>query len=80
MVLGLEQVSLNVNETNRPAGCYYLDGSGYFNNVTDPESTEPDKFDNRAGVCKIAGNKFKNSNILTCNIKHMHLVSMIYHS
>ena len=65
--LGLEQINLNVNNPIRPAGCYFLQGWGYFNNVMDPESTEPDKFDGRAGVCKIEGNESGNSNIFTCN-------------
>ena len=68
--LGLQTVYLNVNEVTRPAGCYFLKrlaykDLGFFNEIVDPESTAPDEFDGRGGVCKKEGNTSNSPNIST---------------
>ena len=53
--LGLKPIKMNVDSPTKPAGCYFLKEWGYFNNIANPESTEPEKFDGRGGVCKMSG-------------------------
>ena len=55
-VLKLKVSNLNVNQKNRPAGCYWRsDNTGYFNNVLDPSSTNTNEFGARGGVCSLTG-------------------------
>ena len=58
-VLRLNPLNLNVNQIDRPAGCYWRsDGNGYFNHVFNPLSTDTNAFGNRGGVCSLAGINF----------------------
>ena len=51
--LGISVRNLNVNKTERPAGCYWSSGyEGYFNAVVNTTLTEPISFGERSGVCK----------------------------
>ena len=51
--LGISARNLNVNKTERPAGCYWSSGyEGYFNAVVNTTLTEPSLFGERGGVCK----------------------------
>ena len=46
----------DVNNTTRPAGCYFKSGKdGYFNKVVNPLLTDPQMFADRGGVCRKAG-------------------------
>ena len=50
--LGISVRNLNVNKTERPAGCYWSSGyEGYFNAVVNTTLTEPSLFGERSGVC-----------------------------
>ena len=54
--LGLRPLHFDVNQRNRPAGCYWRsNGNGYFNHIFDPSSTNTNEFGNRGGVCSLAG-------------------------
>ena len=54
--LGISVSNLNVNRTDRPAGCYWKSGPyGHFNSVVNTTLTEPSLFDDRGGVCRIIG-------------------------
>ena len=51
--LGILVSNLNVNRTERPAGCYWKSGpDGYFNSVVNTTLTEPSSFGDRGGVCR----------------------------
>ena len=54
--LDLSVENLGVNKSDKPAGCYWKsDGGGFFNNIVDPTSTDPNSFGNRGGVCTEMG-------------------------
>ena len=56
----LKHHNLDVNDTKRPAGCYWKsDGNGFFNNVLDPSSTNTNGFGDRGGLCNIHGMNYK---------------------
>ena len=47
--------SFDINNTDRPAGCYWKsNGNGYFNRIIDPSLTIPNSFGDRGGVCTAA--------------------------
>ena len=55
-VLGLKPFNLNTNQVSRPAGCYWRsDGTGNFNHMINPFSTNKSAFGNRGGICSLAG-------------------------
>ena len=57
----LKHHNLDVNDTARPAGCYWKsDGDGFFNNVLDPSSTNRKAFGDRGGLCNVNGKNHKN--------------------
>ena len=51
--LGITAQNLNVNKTERPAGCYWnSEYKGYFNAIVNTTLTEPSLFGERGGVCR----------------------------
>ena len=51
--LGITIDKLDVNKTDRPAGCYWKSGYyGFFNSVVNTTLTEPSLFGERGGVCR----------------------------
>ena len=51
--LGITIAELNVNKTDRPAGCYWKSGYyGFFNSMVNTTLTEPSLFGDRGGVCR----------------------------
>ena len=60
--LELTPLNLDVNNNNRPAGCYWKPGgNGFFNYVVDPSLTDPNSFGERGGVCRTIGKNFNES-------------------
>ena len=51
--------NLEVNDTKKPAGCYWKsNGDGFFNNIIDPSMTDTIRFSDRGvigSLCTLAG-------------------------